>query len=75
MAPTPENVCAVMAVTEQESGFRADPPVPGLAAIAWKEIDRHAERVGIPRLVVRTAMQLSSPTGGRRWTPGGAAPR
>ena len=40
---TPENLCAVLAVTEQESGFRADPAVPGLAAIAWKEIDRRAD--------------------------------
>src|SRR6478672_1676108 len=32
---TPENFCAVIAVTEQESSFRADPSVPGLSKIAW----------------------------------------
>ena len=40
---TPESLCAVLAVTDQESGFRSDPAVPGLAAIAWKEIDRRAD--------------------------------
>jgi hypothetical protein len=63
IAPTPENICAVVAVTEQESTFRTDPPVPGLAAIAWREIDKQARRVGVPRLVVRSALHLSSPNG------------
>jgi hypothetical protein len=60
---TAQNVCAVLAVTEQESGFRADPPVPGLAAIAWKEIDRRADAAGVPKLAVRTALALPSPDG------------
>jgi hypothetical protein len=60
---TPQNLCAVIAVTEQESSFRADPAVPNLPAITWDEIDRRAERLGVPRLVVRTALGLSSPTG------------
>jgi hypothetical protein len=60
---TPQNLCAVLAVTEQESGFRADPAVPGLAAIAWKEIDRRAADAGVPRLAVRAALALSSPDG------------
>jgi hypothetical protein len=63
IAPTPENICAVVAVTEQESGFRVQPVVPNLAAITWQEIDRRAERAGVPRLVVRAALGLSSPTG------------
>jgi len=60
---TPQNLCAVLAVTEQESGFRADPAVPGLAAIAWKEIDRRAADAGVPRLAVRAALALPSPDG------------
>jgi len=63
IAPTPDNICAVVAVTEQESSFRADPTVPGLSVIAWQEIDKQSERVGVPKLVVRTALLLSSPNG------------
>jgi hypothetical protein len=61
--PTNESVCAVNAVIEQESGFQVDPIVPNLAAIAWREIDARAERAGVPRLIVHTALQLKSPTG------------
>jgi hypothetical protein len=60
---TPAHLCAVMAVTEQESGFQADPPVPGLAAIARQEIDRRADRAGVPALAVRAALALRSPDG------------
>ena len=60
---TPENVCAVVGITDQESSFRADPAVPGLAAIAWREIDRQSERAGVPKLVVRAALMLNSPDG------------
>jgi hypothetical protein len=61
--PTPSNVCAVVAITGQESGFRADPAVPGLAAIAWKQIEQRAQQAGVPALVVRGALKLSSPDG------------
>jgi hypothetical protein len=61
--PTRENVCAVVAVIEQESGFRVDPVIPDLPAIAWREIDRRAAHAGVPRLIVHTALQLKSPTG------------
>jgi Protein of unknown function (DUF1615) len=61
--PTHENICAVVAVIEQESGFHVDPVIPGLPAIAWREIDSRAERAGIPHLVVHTALQLTSSTG------------
>lgn len=60
---TPENICAVVAITEQESSFRADPTVPGLSGIAWKEIDRQSEQVGVPRFAVRAALLLTSPNG------------
>jgi Protein of unknown function (DUF1615) len=60
---THENVCAVVAVIEQESGFRVDPVIPGLPAIAWREIDSRAAHGGVPRVIVHTALQLKSPTG------------
>jgi hypothetical protein len=63
IAPIPENICAALAVTEQESGYRVDPQVPGLAAIAWKEIERQRERAGIPKLVLDAALALPSSTG------------
>ena len=53
----------MIAVTEQESSFRADPAVPNLGRIAWKEIDRRAERLGVPEFAVRVALKISSPTG------------
>ena len=61
--PTHENICAAAAVIEQESGFRVDPVVPNLPAVAWREIDKRAEHAGVPRMVVHQVLQLSSPTG------------
>jgi hypothetical protein len=63
IAPTREHVCAVIAVIAQESGFRVDPVIPGLAQIAWREIDRRAEHAGIPPVVVHEVLKLKSPTG------------
>jgi len=64
--PTPDTVCATAAVIEQESGFRVDPVVPGLPAIAWKEIDARAAHAGVPRVAVRALLQLPS-SGGRSY--------
>ena len=61
--PTRENICAVIAVTEQESGFHVDPVVPGLRAIAWREIDDRAARAHVPTMLVHGALQLKSSTG------------
>ncbi|WP_293370618.1 DUF1615 domain-containing protein [Nevskia sp.] len=63
LAATPSNICSVIAVTEQESGFQIDPPVPGLAAIAWKEIDSRAAALSLPKVVVRTGLKVNSPDG------------
>jgi hypothetical protein len=63
LPPTSANLCAVVAVTEQESGFQADPPVPGLASIAWKEIDARAAAHEVPKLVVHAALHVVSPDG------------
>jgi hypothetical protein len=40
------SACAVIAVIAQESGFDADPAVPGLAAIAAARIDRYKAKLG-----------------------------
>lgn len=60
---TPEHLCAVVAVAEQESGLQVDPPVPGLGAIARKEIERRADDAGVPRAAVRAALSMTSPDG------------
>ena len=60
---TEANICAVVAVTEQESGFQVDPVVPNLAAAAWKEIEAQRERAGIPSLALQAALALPSTTG------------
>jgi hypothetical protein len=63
LEPTHENVCAVVAVIEQESNFQVNPVVPGLGAIAWREIDSRAEHAGVPRLIVHSTLDLRSPNG------------
>lgn len=61
--PTTGNLCATLAVTEQESTFSVDPGVPGLGRIARAEIDRRATDKGIPLLIVRGALALKSSNG------------
>ncbi|AHL35021.1 lipoprotein [Pseudomonas brassicacearum] len=63
ISPTTQNICAVLAVTEQESTFQADPAVPGLGKIARQEINRRAAKVHIPELLVSGALQVRSPNG------------
>ena len=41
----------------------SDPPIPGLAPIAWKEIERQRESAGIPKLVLQAALALPSSDG------------
>jgi hypothetical protein len=53
----------VLAITEQESTYRADPSVPGLGRIAREEIDRRAEQAGVPKVLAAAALQLRSPDG------------
>jgi len=63
IAPSKSNLCAVLAVTEQESTFNADPQVPSLGRIARDEIDRRAARLHIPRLLVDGALKTPSGNG------------
>lgn len=60
---TPDNICGAVAVIEQESTFQADPVVPGLSQIVWKEIDARRERLHLPRLLVEAALLKTSPDG------------
>jgi Protein of unknown function (DUF1615) len=61
--PSREKVCAVIAVTAQESGFHVDPVIPDLGGIAWREIDRRAEHAGVAPALVHEVLQLKSSTG------------
>ena len=61
--PTDGNLCAALAVAAQESGFHADPVVPGLGTIARREIDRRAAGHHVPQFLVRAALALKSPDG------------
>ena len=61
--PTSSNLCAVLAVVEQESGYRADPPVPGLGGIAIAEIRRRAAEKHVPGFMVDAALALRGPDG------------
>jgi hypothetical protein len=63
LRPGRDNICAVLAVAEQESGLRVDPTVAGLPAIARREIEARAARFFIPKLVVKAALDLPSSTG------------
>ncbi|MBL0163219.1 MAG: DUF1615 domain-containing protein [Xanthomonadales bacterium] len=65
ITPNNENLCAALAVTEQESTFTADPAVPDLARIARREIDRRATSHHIPSFAVSAALHLKSANGKR----------
>lgn len=60
---TPITVCGVLAVAEQESGYRTDPVVPDLPGITLREIDRRAQRAHVPLFVVHGVLDLPSSTG------------
>ncbi|HEU0152594.1 MAG TPA: DUF1615 domain-containing protein [Arenimonas sp.] len=63
IAPTPENLCAVLAVTEQESGYQADPAVANLPAISRRELERRAEALHVPKFALNAALRLASTDG------------
>ena len=61
--PTARNICAAVAVVQQESGFQVDPAVPGLPTLARREIDERAARFHIPGMLVDVALNVRSPDG------------
>lgn len=60
---SPENVCSVLAVIEQESSFQADPEVPNLPRIVMHEIETRRERYSIPQFVVDKGLERRSRDG------------
>ena len=60
---TSEHICGVLAVIEQETNYQVDPTVPGLSAIARREIEARAASHHIPMLLVNAALELRSPNG------------
>lgn len=60
---TTENICAVIAVTEQESLFEADPHVPGLPQIAEKEMQKQLGADSVRRWALDAALSLRSRDG------------
>lgn len=60
-----EHLCAVVAVTAQESGFKVHPVIAGLPTIARRAIDERAARRHVPGFVVDAALSLKSPDGRR----------
>jgi Protein of unknown function (DUF1615) len=60
-----ENICAVVAVIEQESGFRVDPVVPNLSVIARQEIQSRASHAHVPVVIVNGLLDLRSSDGRR----------
>lgn len=63
LPPTRENVCAVVAVIGQESGFHIQPVIPGLGRIALRTIDQRASAAGVPLILVHAALDLKSSNG------------
>lgn len=63
IAPNKENVCAAIAVIDQESSFQADPKVPGLPQIVKKELETRRAKYHVPEWVLEKALKTTSPNG------------
>lgn len=63
LPPNAANLCAAMAVIEQESTWQAEPVVPGLPVIVRAEIEKRRSRYGIPKLLLDAALSRRSPDG------------
>jgi hypothetical protein len=63
LLPSTDNLCAALAMIEQETGYVANPAVPNLPKIARAEIERRAARLKIPKLAVSAALRLPSGDG------------
>jgi hypothetical protein len=60
---TPQNICAVVAITEQESSFHAEPVVAGLPVIVRREIEQRQKKYKVPQWLVDQGLAMTSPNG------------
>ncbi len=59
---TPVAVCSVLAILEQESGYKANPEVAGLAALVQGRLDTYAQKLGpLGRPALRTLLEGKAP--------------
>lgn len=63
LEPDTQNLCAGLAVAEQESNYTVDPVVPGLGRIALAELDKRAADHGVPAFLMHAALKFTSPDG------------
>lgn len=66
LSVTPENVCAVAAIIEQESSWVADPVVPNLSKLVWEKIAEKADKYFVP-LPILKALLLKPSRDGRSY--------
>lgn len=60
IAGNDENICSALAVIEQESGFKVDPPVADLGRVSRAELERRARAKRIPKLALSAALNVAS---------------
>lgn len=60
LPPSDGNICATLAIIEQESTYRADPPVANLGRIAREEMYARADRLSIPRSAIDLTLKIES---------------
>ncbi len=58
--PSDGNICATLAIVEQESTWRADPPVANLGKIARAELYRRGERYKAPQAAIDLSLKVES---------------
>lgn len=61
--PSIDNICSVIALIEQESSFVADPTVPNLPQIAFREIYARGKQLGVPTWLLDSALNMESANG------------
>lgn len=61
--PIDENICATLAVIDQESQYQVDPVIPGLGEKTRLQLERRAREKRIPKLALSAALNTVSSDG------------